>query len=773
MKPPFFLQKAPLRYVVPAILTVFAALAFLYSYFVYMPLAEREIEKVELAEMEQELSYLQRNFERQLSKGQMEEVQQEISALGANPVHDLILLVDEEGRVVASARLGMVGKKAAELPGISWPDDFSRIKERPASTILVSADRRSAFGYIPVKLGASEHELRPTRTGVFMISHDMSSRKAGLRIYLERQILFLVITLGLIALVIWFLLSFWLTAPIRFLRQAAERLSSGDLTVRTGFSGRNEVAQIGRAFDSMAEKIEQARKKLEEAGERLSEAQSMALMGGFEISAGQVLLSSELCRMLLLPEDGAVMPVGAFLGMVHEEDRAKAALFLEPQAEDGSASFSCLVVDRLGGTRAMSLRLRKRSHAGQEITLGTMQDITERKAAINALKASEERFRLIFEQNQDAQLILRKDTLEIMDANPAAIALLGYCLEELTSGGPALFMDPQKLGALKEKVGALEYEAGLGVDQIGLRKRGGEDLTASLNGRVIRLGTSEVFLCTMRDQTERLRLEKETATAQARLIQANKMTSVGTLASGVAHEINNPNNFIILNSNLLMEAWKDASILLDERARERGDFMVGGMPYAEMREVMPELLGGIAEGSRRIKGIVETLKDFSRNDRDGLDGVIDVNRAVEAACALLKNQIDKHTERFEARRAPYLPPVKGSIQKIEQVVINLILNALQALPARERAVSVATYHDASAGMVVIEVSDEGMGMTRDVLDRITEPFFTTKLTSGGTGLGLSISYTIIKEHGGTLDFVSEPERGTTALLRLPVIAQGV
>ena len=184
-----------------------------------------------------------------------------------------------------------------------------------------------------------------------------------------------------------------------------------------------------------------------------------------------------------------------------------------------------------------------------------------------------------------------------------------------------------------------------------------------------------------------------------------------------------------------------------------------------MKELMPDLLNGVIEGSRRIKGIVQDLKDFSRVDRTGLDGSFEVNRAVLSSCSILRNQIDRYTEKFEVRCSDGLPQVKGSLQKIEQVIINLIMNALQALPDKSRGVVVETALKGDG--VLISVMDEGAGMGRDVMDRITEPFFTTKLGSGGTGLGLSISYNIIKEHGGTLEFSSEPGKGTMAIVKLP------
>jgi signal transduction histidine kinase len=112
------------------------------------------------------------------------------------------------------------------------------------------------------------------------------------------------------------------------------------------------------------------------------------------------------------------------------------------------------------------------------------------------------------------------------------------------------------------------------------------------------------------------------------------------------------------------------------------------------------------------------------------------------------------------------------MQRIEQVIINLLLNALQSLPDRKSGVKLTTFHDANSGTVNIKVRDEGAGMSKEVLERITEPFFTTKLTSGGTGLGLSISYSIVREHGGTLEFSSEPGHGTSAEIKLPSAAAG-
>jgi len=404
----------------------------------------------------------------------------------------------------------------------------------------------------------------------------------------------------------------------------------------------------------------------------------------------------------------------------------------------------------------------------KELALGIKRDITARKTAEEALSESEERFRQIFEQNQDAQVILGCGECRVIDANPAAIALFGYSREE--------FIGMEEADLLGEKVcekvkTGLKLQGGFSFERVDAVRRDGTKAAVSVRGQVITLRQSTMVLCTVRDLTELIRMEEEARYIQAKLIHANKMTSIGTLASGVAHEINNPNNFILFNSTLLSDAWKDAARILERYYRDNGDFSLGGLPYSEMSEVVPELLSGITDGSRRIKGIVDNLKDFSRKDKAGLEGSFDVNRAVMASVSILSNQIAKYTDSFEVDCAEGLPKVKGSGQKIEQVVINLVLNALHALADKKKRVIVATRQE--EGRVFIEVRDEGAGMTRDVLDRVMEPFFTTKADLGGTGLGLSISYSIIKEHGGTLEFDSAPGIGTTARITLPAEAEGL
>ncbi|WP_243360063.1 transporter substrate-binding domain-containing protein [Fundidesulfovibrio terrae] len=252
---------------------------------------------------------------------------------------------------------------------------------------------------------------------------------------------------------------------------------------------------------------------------------------------------------------------------------------------------------------------------------------------------------------------------------------------------------------------------------------------------------------------------------QQQLVQADKMAALGILVSGVAHEINNPNGLILLNLPILKKAQADTTRILDEYDERHGGLTLGGIPYRRMREELPVMLDEMLEGAQRIKRIVNDLKDFARFEEGAGREPVDVNAAAAKAVRLVDAAIRKATRRFKADYAPELPKVLGSSQRIEQVVINLVLNACQALPDQDRAVEISTQADGDG--VLVAVRDEGTGIAPDHMPRLTDPFFTTKRESGGTGLGLSVSAGIVKELGGTLEFSSVQGQGTVVTLRLP------
>jgi signal transduction histidine kinase len=255
---------------------------------------------------------------------------------------------------------------------------------------------------------------------------------------------------------------------------------------------------------------------------------------------------------------------------------------------------------------------------------------------------------------------------------------------------------------------------------------------------------------------------------QQQLIQADKMASLGILVSGVAHEINNPTGLLLLNLPVLKKSFQVAQANLEEQFQEGGDFMIGGLRYSLLREEAPRMFDEMLDGARRIKRIVDDLKDFARKDDSDLDESVDLNAVVRASVRLVDNSIKKATRSFSINCSEGLPPFRGNAQRIEQIVVNLILNACQALPSPEQGITLTTSLAAGGAELLCSVRDEGVGIPGEHLSHLTDPFFTTKRELGGTGLGLSVSAGIVKDHGGRLEFSSRPGAGTTATLALPV-----
>jgi polar amino acid transport system substrate-binding protein len=269
-----------------------------------------------------------------------------------------------------------------------------------------------------------------------------------------------------------------------------------------------------------------------------------------------------------------------------------------------------------------------------------------------------------------------------------------------------------------------------------------------------------------RDVTERKRAEEWAKIHQLQLMRADKMVALGMMVSGVAHEINNPNNFIMLNASILSDAWNNAMPIFENYYEENGDFLLGGTQYSEMRNKYTEMFKGISSGARRIKQIVDDLKKYIMEEDIDLTQPVDINTVIKSSVQLVSNMIKKSTNYFSVDYGKNLPQIKGNFQRLEQVIINLLQNACQALSDTDKGIFVSTNTDHEITNLVICIRDEGVGIPTDTLPHITDPLFTTK--PGGVGLGLSISSRIIEEHGGSMHFTSENNNGTTVEIILPV-----
>lgn len=397
-------------------------------------------------------------------------------------------------------------------------------------------------------------------------------------------------------------------------------------------------------------------------------------------------------------------------------------------------------------------------------------EIKERVRAEEAMRESEEKYRTILQSIEEGYYEIDLAG-NLTFFNDSLCRHLKYSKDELTGMNNRLFMSAETARRVYEtfntvfKTGrpaqAFDWEM---IAKDGTRKI--VELSVSLMRDSE--GRPTGFRGVGRDVTERKNAEEQAKLHQQQLMHASKMVALGTLVSGVAHEINNPNNFIMLNSPILKKAWQDALPLLDKYYAENGDFLIGGINFSEMRQNIPTLFGGISDGAKRIKQIVDDLKNYVRDDTADLTQLVDVRAVLKSAVALLSNMIKKSTNRFSIEYGEHISPIKGNFQRLEQVMINLIQNACQALPDVQKGIFIAVHLIEEPSAIVIKIRDEGTGIHPETLRHLTDPFFTTKHDSGGVGLGLSISSKIVEEHGGTMHFESEIGVGTTVALTLPV-----
>jgi polar amino acid transport system substrate-binding protein len=282
--------------------------------------------------------------------------------------------------------------------------------------------------------------------------------------------------------------------------------------------------------------------------------------------------------------------------------------------------------------------------------------------------------------------------------------------------------------------------------------------------REVALRTAELT----REVAERIRAEEELRRQQQQLLQADKMATLGVLVSGVAHEINNPNGLLLVDLQVVSDVLADADPIFEAHGRTAGDFTLGNLRWSRLRDALPRLMAEMLDASRRVKRIVEDLKDYARRGDPVLHDDVDLNEVVRTSLRLVDGLVRKSTDRLSLDLAADLPPVRGNAQRLEQVVVNLVVNSCQALPDRTRGIAIRTWVE--DGSAWLEVRDEGVGIAPEHLPHLTEPFFTTKREHGGTGLGLAVSAGIVKEHGATLAFESTPGEGTAARLAIPLPA---
>ncbi len=364
------------------------------------------------------------------------------------------------------------------------------------------------------------------------------------------------------------------------------------------------------------------------------------------------------------------------------------------------------------------------------------------------LQASEERYRALFEQARDGIGVVRLSDHHLIEANNKACEILGRRQQD------CIDHDIRELFRKTASNGALDHL--LAVDghtssesELVIQTAEGRALPVSVSFTPLSTDGEAVMIMSLRDLSLRKKLESEREEMQRQLYQSSKMASIGELSAGVAHEINNPLNGII----------NFAQLLKDEQT-----------PRSEFEQ---QMIDGIIDEGERIAKIVRGLLTFARADTYELTQAHFAD-CIKTSIALFGRQFEKDGITVEIDLEKDLPLVRADVSRLRQVVVNMISNAHHALKAKpadsvERKLFKITARRAGDNIVRVEFYDNGVGIKREDLGKVFDPFFTTRRETGGTGLGLSVSFGIIRDFGGRINVESEEGKFTRFIVELTAI----
>ena len=418
-------------------------------------------------------------------------------------------------------------------------------------------------------------------------------------------------------------------------------------------------------------------------------------------------------------------------------------------------------------------------------------DITEQKKKEDALRESERRFMDVLYASDDAILLINDNTF--VDCNEATARMLGYATrQEFLQTHPSELSPPEQPDGQSsfekaEEMMRLAFDKGYKRFEWIHRRANGESFPVEASLTPIVHEGQNLLYCVWRDITQHKRAEEEREILQAQLTQAQKMESVGRLAAGVAHEINNPTGFVSSNLTTLSKYQDDIASLIGEYRRlvedlkgmtdsdvitlsiskhiEEIEALSSEIDVDFVMDDIKDLMKESREGLDRIKKIVVDLKDFAHPGEDELK-TVNIISGLESTLNVVWNEL-----KYKAtvlKDYSELPLIEGYPQELNQVFMNILINAAQAIPDKgEIRISTAL----EDGFAAVRISDNGIGIPEKNIDKIFDPFFTTKPVGQGTGLGMNVAYNIVRKHNGTINIASEVGKGTTFTIRLPVCRQ--
>jgi len=484
---------------------------------------------------------------------------------------------------------------------------------------------------------------------------------------------------------------------------------------------------------------------LRESEYNLAKAQSMSHVGSWrsEPLSGKLRLSDELLRIMGLSREEATPE--ALADLIHPEDRESVMAMMRQGAELGkNYEVEHRLLLRDGTSKWVYTIVEPSVNIARQVVklYGTTQDITERKQTEVRLRNKSNELQAIFDAVNDGVIVF--------DHNGRIQHFNHICLQffptDVLSGGGCRDVFHADNNFSTHNCPVVKALHGERVETSMFSEREGQNsryIEITANPIKDTLGEKTRALVFLRDVTLKRQHEM-------RLIQTEKMSSIGVLATGIAHEINNPLTSVAGYAEALLRRFREEpSLGKDVRLND----------FTKYLEV-------IVREAYHCKGIIGSLLNFGRIT-DSLIGSVDLNKLLLEILELLRHQPNYADIEVIAKLKENIPDILGDPSALRQVFMNLLINASQAVNVGDRVEVSSTYSEHERA-VIIQVADTGCGIARENIERIFDPFFTTKAVGKGTGLGLALSYNIVKRHGGEISVKSAVGEGSQFTVRLPV-----
>ncbi|MGW8208184.1 MAG: PAS domain S-box protein [Syntrophobacteria bacterium] len=686
-------------------------------------------------------------------KNQRESLHKIIEAIGAQQGVENIKIFNKTGAIMFSSQKDVIGNhvdlQAEACYGCHRRDQpLERLSTTDRSRTYLSPAGYRVLGMInPIynepscwQAACHYHPEKQTVLGVLDIGLSLQALDKEIiatkkKVIFFASLIFLVVTAIVAGCILYFV-----NRPIRRLVSATKQIAGGYYDQELTAITQDEIGHLARSFDEMRLNIREKAIAYQKSKEEY-----------------QTLFEEVPCQISVQDRDFRIIQVnrvfqerfgdrlGEYCYRAYKgRDEICAICPVDNTFKTGRPQFSEEVVLGKDGNPVYILVstspiFNEEGEVMAAIEMST--DITQVRLLEQELKRSEEKYRTLFNSDPNPIFVLDLNTLEIQDANHRALKSYGYEKEELLGKSFLDLAEPLEWDRLRKA----SWDKEGAVFKVRHLTKNDESIFVNIRFSSLKDLGQDTVIVTTSDVTERVRSEEQ-------LIQAGKMATLGEMSAGVAHELNQPLSVIKTSASFLKKK-------IDRQE-------------AVNTEILRALSEEMDEQVDRASLIINHLRQFGRKT-DIRKVNVQLNDCIRGTFTVLGRQLEVHGIWVELELEETLPPIKGDRNRLEQVFLNLIMNARDALDDKEelegqevkKSLRISSKREGDE--VVVKISDNGLGMSEAVKDRIFEPFFTTKPVGKGTGLGLSISFGIVRDYDGTIEVESEEGRGTTFTVRFP------